>query len=357
MTVHDIAVIRGDGIGPELIDAALTVLEKVSDTYGFDVGITEVDAGAGTYERTGTALPPEGLAAVRAAAATLKGPVGLPSVRLPDGTEAGLLGGVLRSGLDLYANVRPIELLPGVHSRLRARPGSIDYVIVRESTEDLYASRAKDVGTATAMADSLRVTRRGCERIARFAFDLARTRSGSRPDRVRRVTCVDKANVLRSMYLFRQVFLEVAEDYPDIQAECLYADAAAQALVMTPEYFDVVVTGDMFGDILSDLGGGTVGGIAMCPSGDVGDGPACFEPLHGSAPSLVGRKKANPTGQVLAVAMMLDHLGERAAARAVREAVRGALDMGTVKVERDGRCDSGPAAAAEAIAREVQPDA
>jgi 3-isopropylmalate dehydrogenase len=174
---------------------------------------------------------------------------------------------------------------------------------------------------------------------------------------VRRVTCADLADALRGMRLFREVFLDVAGDYPEIQAECLYADAAAEALVTTPEYFDVIVAPDPVGAILSDLGGGTVGGTALCAWGATGESTACFGPVHGSAPSLVGRRRANPTGAVLAAAMMLDHLGEAAAARAVREAVRGALDMGTVRVERDGRSDCGAAAAAEAIAREVQPDA
>jgi isocitrate/isopropylmalate dehydrogenase len=153
------------------------------------------------------------------------------------------------------------------------------------------------------------------------------------------------------MYFFRQVFLEVAADYPDISAECLYVDAAAQALVMRPEEFDVIVTENMFGDILSDLGGGTVGGIAMCPSGNIGDAAAYFEPIHGSAPGLAGRGVANPLGQILAAAMLLDYLGEGAAGDGVRAAVRAGLAGGAVVINPDGTARGGAAAVGTAVAR------
>jgi isocitrate/isopropylmalate dehydrogenase len=347
---YPVAVIRGDGIGPELVDAALTVLLAASAEFGFGLDITEVRGGAAAYQQDGTPMTPAAVEVIRRARATLKGPVGLPDVRLPDGTEAGLLGGVLRNGLDLYANVRPIRLLPGIASRLRAEPGSIDYVIVRENTEGLYLARGRGTGNSRAMSDTLLVTRTGCERIARFAFELARRRSGAPADGVTRVTLVDKANVLASMYFFRQVFLEVAAGYPDITAECLYVDAAAQALVMRPEHFDVIVTENMFGDILSDLGGGTVGGIAMCPSGNIGDAAAYFEPIHGSAPELAGRGVANPLGQILAAAMLLDHLGELPGAERIRECVRAGLAGGAIVIRADGTARGGPAAVSSAVA-------
>jgi isocitrate/isopropylmalate dehydrogenase len=164
------------------------------------------------------------------------------------------------------------------------------------------------------------------------------------------VTLVDKANVLASMYFFRQVFLEVAAGYPDITAECLYVDAAAQALVMRPEHFDVIVTENMFGDILSDLGGGTVGGIAMCPSGNIGDAAAYFEPIHGSAPELAGRGVANPLGQILAAAMLLDHLGELPGGERIRECVRAGLAGGAIVIRADGTAQGGPAAVGSAVA-------
>jgi 3-isopropylmalate dehydrogenase len=349
LTEYTVAVIEGDGIGPELVESALTVLDAV--TGSFTVRTVPVDGGAGTYLRLGTPLPESGLATIRNADATLKGPVGLPDVRRPDGTEAGLLGGVLRNGLDLYANVRPITLLPGVESRLRA--DRIDYVIVRENTEGLYASRGKGVGNERAMADTLLVTREGCERVVRYAFELALRRSGAVGDGVRRVTCVDKANVLRSMYFFRSVFLEVAAEYPTVQAECRYVDAVAQSLVMEPEHFDVIVTESMFGDILSDLGGGTIGGVAFCPGGNIGDERAYFEPIHGSAPSLAGKDRANPLSQILATAMLLDHLGERSAGDAIRTAVRSALASGAIEIAKDGTAAGGTKSVTSAVVREI----
>lgn len=346
---HTVAVIEGDGIGPELVKSALTVLAAVAEREGFEVRTKSVDGGADTYRREGVALTDAGFAAVREADATLKGPVGLPEVRFPDGTEAGLLGGILRNGLDLYANVRPIALLPGVESRLRVTDSGIDYVIVRENTEGLYAARGKGVGNERAMADTLLVTRVGCERIARYAFELALRRKGAPLDGVRRVTLADKANVLRSMYLFRQVFLEVAEDYPTVEAECRYVDAMAQALVMEPEHFDVIVTENMFGDILSDLGGGTVGGVALCPGGNIGAKQAYFEPIHGSAPTIAGQDKANPLSQILSTAMMLDHLKEQRAAETIQAAARKALADGTVKLNRDGTATEGTTAITAAV--------
>jgi len=346
---YNVAVIQGDGIGPELIDAAFIVLDAVTTRFGFSISQIEVDGGANTYERTGMTLSPENVEIVRTADATLKGPVGLPHVRFADGTEAGLLGGVLRNGLDLYANLRPILLLPGIVSPLRVEPGSIDYVIVRENTEGLYAARGKGVGNSWAVADTLLVTRAGCERISRFAFETALQREGSPEDGIRRVTCVDKANVLRSMYFFREVFLEIAAEYPGVEAECLYVDAAAQALVMQPGHFDVIVTENLFGDILSDLGGGTIGGISLCPSGNIGDSCAYFEPIHGSAPTIAGQEKANPLGQILASAMMLDYLGEQEAGNAIRNAVANALSFGAVRIDPLGVAIGGPKVAANAI--------
>jgi isocitrate/isopropylmalate dehydrogenase len=345
MTEYDIAVIRGDGIGPELIDAALAVL----DVLGLPLRYREISAGAGHYRRTGETMAAADVEAVRRADAALKGPVGLPEVRFPDGTEAGLLGGVLRGGLDLYANVRPIRLLPGVRARLVAEPGSVDYVIVRENTEGLYASRGKGVGNRWAVSDTLIVTRPGTLRIVRHAFELALRRDGAPSDGRRRVTCVDKANVLRSMHLFREIFFEVAAEYPQVEAECLYVDAAAQALVLRPETFDVLVMENLFGDILSDLGGGTVGGISLCPSGNIGDEAAYFEPIHGSAPAIAGQGKANPVGQILAAALMLDHLGQSAAGNRVRTAVDLALGSGAIRLLVDGSAEGGPAEVAKQV--------
>ena len=356
MRVHRVAVIRGDGIGPELVDAALIVLDAVKARGGFRVELDRVEAGAQYFVETGRTISTEGFAACAAADAVLKGPVGLPGVVHPDGTEAGLLGGTLRVGLDLFANVRPVTLWPGLLAPLTMRPGAIDYVIVRENTEGLYASRGLGVANAWAASDVLLMTRPGVERIARFAFERARERDGAPSDGVRRVTCVDKANVLRSFAFFRAIFDEIAVEFPDIEAEHLHTDAAAQALVMGPGRFDVIVTENFVGDLLSDLGGGTVGGIGMCASGSLGNGTAVFEPVHGSAPTLTGTDRANPLSQILSVAMMLDHLDERESAEAIRSSIWDALESGAVRIRTDGCPAKGTAHAVATVRSRLEAD-
>ncbi len=351
---HHIVVIRGDGIGPELIDAAMLVLDAVGRKVGgFELVVSEHEAGAGLFQKEGVSLRPETLAAVEEADALFKAPVGLPDVRNDDGTEAGLLGG-LRVGLDTYANVRPVRLLPGIDAPIKAAPGSIDYVIVRENTEGLYLSRGKGVGTSEVMTDTMLISRKGTERIARFAFEVARARNGAPEDGQRRVTCVDKANVLSSLAFFRQIFDEVAASYPDIEHEHLYADAAAQALVQRPGHFDVLVMENLVGDILSDLGGATVGGIGLCCSANVGDQHAYFEPIHGSAPTLAGLDRASPISQILTAAMMLDHLGEAAAAESIRGAVDAVLGEGVVVLDAVGQPDRGTIGTARAVADAIE---
>lgn len=352
---YRIVLIKGDGIGPELVDAAMRVLQAVQETHGgFMLQADFREGGAECYRRTGHNLAAGAFDAIKSAHAAMKGPVGLPEVRLPDGTEAGVLGGVLRTGLDAYANVRPVQLLPGVAAPIRAHPGEIDYVIVRENTEGLYLSRGKGVGNDQAMADTLLITRKGTERIARYAFELARRRNGAPADGVKRVTCVDKSNVLASLAFFRRVFGEVGERYPDVKREYLYADAAAQELVLRPQRFDVLVMENFLGDILSDLGGATVGGIGLCPSGNIGDAHAYFEPIHGSAPDIAGQDKANPISQVLTAALMLEHLGERDAATLVRRAVSESLENGDLVIGRNGQAEGGTRRAAETIAAAVR---
>lgn len=333
----DLVVVPGDGIGPELVDSALQVLERVAALHGIAYRLTRVEAGAGAFRATGRALPEGALERLRSADGVLKGPVGLPDVRHPDGTEAGLLGGLLRNGLDTFANVRPMKLLPGVQGATRHRPGEIDYVLVRENTEGLYLSRGAGAATPHAVADQLMVTRAGTERVVRYAFGLARSRAGAPADRVRRVTCVDKSNVLRSYALFRRVFDEVARGFPDVETEHLYADAAAHDFVARPECFDVVVTENFLGDILSDLGAATVGGLGMCGSLNAGTEAAYAEPVHGSAPDIAGRGTANPLSQILSLALLLEHAGEAAAAAAVRDAVSAALSDGEVRFAERGR--------------------
>lgn len=342
-----IGLIRGDGIGPELTDASLAVLDAALS--GRDVEFRVEDGGADTYRRTGTNLAAEALERIRTYDATLKGPVGLPDVRRPDGTEAGVLGGVLRGGLDAWANIRPIRSLPGVTTPL-GPDRRIDYVIVRENTEGLYLSRGLGVVTPDAACDQLMVTRRCCERVIRKAFEIALKRSGAVSDGVRRVTCVDKSNVLRSFAFFRSVFDEIAAEYPGVEADYRYPDAAGHDLVVDPEHFDVLVMENFVGDILSDVGAATIGGLGMCPGGNIGDGGAYFEPIHGSAPSLAGTDRANPTSQILAAAMMLDHVGEGVRGAAIRAAVDRAFSLGMIKLDDHGRPDVGTMGAAGIIA-------
>lgn len=351
---HWIVILPGDGIGPEIVDATLEVLETIQELSGrFSLIYEFHQAGARCFQDTGQPMTPEGLEAFQRADATLKGPVGLPEVRKPDGTEAGLLGGVLRVGFDLYANVRPIRLFPNVRSPLAGKdPDTIDYTIVRENSEGLYLSRGVGLTTAEAATDTLLMTARGCERICRFAFRLAEEKERRAPeDGKRRVTLIDKSNVLRSFAFFRKIFLEVASDHPDIATECLYVDAASAALVNRPEHFHVIVTENLFGDILSDLGGATIGGLGMCPGANIGDQLAYFEPIHGSAPDIAGRSLANPTSQILAAGMMLAHLGEVEIAKILEKAVWRLYAERRIPLTAGGAVEGGAAV----MARELKP--
>ena len=307
---YTIAVVHGDGIGPEVSKAALAVLTAAAapDLLRF----VEYPAGALHFQATGDSFPAASFEGCRNADAILHGAAGLPGVVHPDGTEAGLdFTLTLRFKLDMYANVRPIKLYPGVPSPL-GHPGPIDYVIVRENSEGLYASRGAGANLREEVAvDTLVQTRKGIERIVRFAFELARTRNGAPQDGKRRVTCCDKANVLRSYAFFRRVFDEVAAQYPDIEAEHVLVDAMTVHLVNRPSHFDVIVSENMFGDIISDLGAATVGGMGMAPSEEIGDGVGLFQASHGSAPDIAGKGVANPYGTILASVLMLNRLNQR----------------------------------------------
>ena len=349
---YRIVVLPGDGIGPEIVDAALDVLETVQEVAGgFSLTYEFHKAGAACYRDTGEAITAEALEAFRTADATLKGPVGLPEVRKPDGTEAGLLGGILRVGFDLYANVRPIRLYPNAATPLSGyEPDGIDYVIIRENTEGLYLSRGLGLVTPHAATDTLLLTAHGCERIARFAFQTAlKKQRGAPEDGRKRVTLVNKSNVLRSFAFFRRIFLDVAGDFPEVAAECLYVDAAAAALVGRPQHFHVIVTENLFGDILSDLGGATIGGLGMCPSANIGEHRSYFEPIHGSAPDIAGRSLANPVSQIMSATMMLDYLGETTAAALLEAALWRVYEQRRVPFKAGGAVEGGAPIVANAI--------
>jgi 3-isopropylmalate dehydrogenase len=356
MTHYRIARIGGDGIGPEVIAEAVRVLEA-AQTDGVRFSFEEAEVGAELYRRTGEDLPRETVDLCRIVDAILFGAAGLPDIRHADGTE--LTPQVsLRMILDLYAGMRPVKLYPGVPSPLRLPPDRrIDYVILRENTEGLFASLGggSKVGEELAV-DTLVITRKGTERVVRRAFETARARGRGAPaDGVKRVTCVDKANVFRSYAFFRQVFQETACAYTDVRTDFAYVDAMSMYVVQVPWRYDVVVLENMFGDILSDLGAATVGGLGLAPSGDVGDRHALFQPCHGSAPDIAGRGVANPIAAILSAAMMCRWLGlqhhDPAAARAadrIEAAVARALAD-----PRTHTCDIGGAASTRAAADAV----
>ena len=354
-TTFDICVLPGDGIGVEVIAATRPLLERLAQGAPFSFHFHEHPAGAKHFRDTGDALPRATLEAARGADAILFGAMGWPEIRYPDGTEiAPQLD--LRVELELYAGVRPARAIPGVPLPLAdPRARGIDLVVVRESTEGLFASRGKGVVIDDREArDTMVITRRGSERVHDFAFALARRRKLlGRPGRV---TCVDKANVFVSMAFFRKVFDERASAFPDIQARHHYIDATALDLVRKPWEFDVLVTENMFGDILSDQTAALVGGMGMAPSADVGDRHALFQPCHGSAPDIAGQGKANPTAAILSAALMLDWLADRhgnpalaAAARRVERAVDAVFESGLIRPFEFGGAD-GTAAIAAAVA-------
>jgi len=328
MRTYKIAVVAGDGIGPEVVASGIAIMNAAAGLSGeFALEYLAAPAGAATYLEWGDDLPGSSLAVCRSADAILLGACGLPDVRRPDGTE--LTPQItLRRVLDLYAGIRPARSLAGIAGPLSTAP-AIDLVIVRESTEGLFASLGAGIVLADEVAsDTQLITRRGTERVVRAAFELARRRMKPVPT----VTCVDKANVLRSFAFFRKVFDEVAGRYPDVAADHLYVDAAALELVRRPERFDVMVTENLLGDILSDLAAGLIGGIGVAPSADLGDHHAVFQPCHGTAPDLAGRGVANPVAAILSCAMLLDHLGRTKhddaptrAARQIESAVALAL--------------------------------
>ncbi len=327
--IYAITVFDGDGIGPEIMAPTLELLQSMADMFGsFSFDFNHVPAGAGHYRDTGDALPKASVEAARAADAVLLSAIGLPSVRKPDGTE--ITPQIdLRFELDLYAGVRPVRVYPGQSCPLTdPRAQQIDFVLIRESTEGLFAhmheGQLLDDQEAT---ETLRITRPVSEKLFDFAFRLAEQRA-VKFNRKARVTCVDKANVFRAFWFFRAIFYERAKSFPDIEADTAYVDALAMWMVQKPWEFDVLVTENMFGDILSDLGAGIMGTLGLAPSADIGDDAAVFQPCHGSAPDIAGRGIANPLAMILSAGMMLEWLSAEhddhdlaTAARLIDEAV------------------------------------
>ena len=292
MKEYKISLIKGDGIGPELTEATLAVLESAQAKFGLKINIIEAEAGDTVFAKRGVALPEDTVEKIKASHACLKGPVGE--------TAADVIV-KLRLMFDLYANLRPIKSYPNSGA---VRP-DIDMFFVRENTEDLYKGLEFSLCDTTI---ALRViTRKNTERIAKKGFEIARLRNNKK-----KVTAIHKANVMRvTDGLFASVCREVSKQYPDIMFNELYVDAASMRLIKEPQDFDVLVTPNLFGDILSDEAAQLIGGLGMAPGANIGDNFALFEPIHGSAPNRAGKQTANPISMILAAKMMLDWLGER----------------------------------------------
>ncbi|HDX8444847.1 MULTISPECIES: isocitrate dehydrogenase [Aeromonas] len=317
MSKRKITVIPGDGIGPSIIESAIQILTHA----GCDFEYEYADAGLVALEKHGELLPQATLDLIEKNKVSLKGPL-----TTPVGGGFTSINVSLRKKFNLYANVRPVLSFKGTRSRY----DNIDIITVRENTEGMYSGagqkRSDDNKSAEAMSI---ITREGAERIVKFAFELARQEGR------KKVTIIHKANILKSTSgLFLEVAREVASRYPDIQSEEMIVDAACMNLVMYPERFDVMVTTNLFGDILSDLCAGLVGGLGMAPGANIGDGAAIFEAVHGSAPDIAGKNIANPTSVILASIQMLEYLGMQDKAERIREAVRATIESGD-RVTRD----------------------
>ena len=303
-----IAVIRGDGIGPEIMDASLGVLDAMNLGLKYEF----VEAGMSALEKTGELLPAATLEAIRTHRIAFKSPL-----TTPVGEGFTSINVALRRQFDLYANVRPAISFPATKSRYE----NIDLITVRENTEGAYIGEGQSVSPdgETALLTQ-KITRKGSERIVRYAFDLAR-RLGRK-----KVTVVHKANILKSTSgLFLKTAREVATQYPDVQCNEMIVDNTCMQLVMRPEQFDVIVTTNLFGDIVSDLCAGLVGGLGLAPGANIGEHAAIFEAVHGSAPDIAGRNIANPCALLLAAGQMLDHLGHVEHANRLRQAIRDTL--------------------------------
>ncbi|HVQ29727.1 MAG TPA: isocitrate dehydrogenase (NAD(+)) [Vicinamibacteria bacterium] len=333
MSSYTVTLIPGDGIGPEVTAAAVRVLNAT----GIDFEWETENAGASTVGSDGTALPKRVLDSVRKNRLALKGPT-----ETPIGTGHRSVNVELRKTLDLYANLRPVKTLPGVKSRY----DGVDLVVVRENTEDLYSGLEHVV--VPGVVESIKIiTEKASSRIARFAFDYAR-KNGRK-----RVTAVHKANIMKlSDGLFLDCCRAVAKDHPEVKYDEIIVDNCCMQLVLDPTRFDMLLLENLYGDIVSDLCAGFIGGLGMAPGANIGEAVAIFEAVHGSAPDIAGKNLANPMALILSSAMMLDHVGEADAGRRVREAVHATLRDGKV-LTRDLGGSAGTSQIAEAIAARV----
>ena len=329
MATYDISVIAGDGIGPEVTREAMRVLDIAASVHGFELRRNELPFGSEHYIKTEEIFPESAFSEAKQTDAIYLGAIGDP--RLPVGLiEYGIIA-KCRFELDLYVNKRPIKLYDERLCPLKGKtPEDVDMVIIRENTEDAYtgmhgfAHKGQPLEVAT---QTMVYTREGTERAIRYAFELARER-----DKKKQVTLIDKANAVRAQDLWTRVFAEVAEEYPDIKTDHAYIDAACMWMVKNPEWFDVAVTPNLCGDIITDLGAMVQGGMGVAASGNINPGhTSLFEPIHGSAPKHAGKNVACPVAAIMAGAMMLDYIGEKEAAVSIEGAIQALIQSGEIK--------------------------
>jgi 3-isopropylmalate dehydrogenase len=337
LKTYHIGVIAGDGIGPEVTREAANVLRATGACECFALEFVEFPFGAEHYLKTKETFPPSALDECAKLDSVLLGALGDPRLE-PGFIERPIIFG-LRQGLDLYVNYRPVKLLAEHLCPLKNKgPADVDMIVLRENTEDVYAGAQGNFkkGTTDEVATAEMIfTRKGTERIIRYAFETAHRRAGVRAlqrvnegasERRPQVTLVDKANAIRSMDLWTRTFAEVSREYSDIAARHLYVDAACMFMIKSPEQFDVIVTSNLFGDILTDVGAVIQGGMGSAASGNIHPGrSSVFEPVHGSAPDIAGKNIASPVGAILSAALLLEHLGEAGGARRIETAVRALL--------------------------------
>jgi tartrate dehydrogenase/decarboxylase/D-malate dehydrogenase len=347
MTTYKIALIPGDGIGKEVVPPAVEAMEKAGARFGFSFDWTEFDWSCERYAKTGAMMPEDGIEQLRDFDSIFLGAVGYPGV--PDHISLWGLLIPIRRAFQQYANVRPLKLFQGVETPLKDRAaGDIDMVIVRENAEGEYSEMGGRIynGTPQEMAIQESIfTRHGVDRIIRFAFELA-----GRRDR-RKVTSATKSNgIIHTMPYWDERFAAVAADYPDIETDKFHIDILTARFVSNPDWFDVVVGSNLFGDILSDLGAAVVGGMGLAPAANINperEHPSMFEPVHGSAPDIAGQAIANPIAQIWTGAMMLEHLGHEDAAEAVEQAIADVLAEGAIRTpDLGGQANTGELAKA-----------
>ena len=310
----NIATFKGDGIGPDVINSAIEIIDKASNAVGgLNFEWNFIKAGATYYKETGKDVEDDGEKKAEQSDAIFLGAIGLPSIRKDDGTEiAPHLR--FREVFNLYAGVRPVKAYKNTPQRLSNKNAEkIDFVVLRECTEGLFYTAAvhnrNKIANNNEVEDIMRITRNTTTRLHNFAFKLAEKRK--QKGKLGKVTCVDKANVFKSQALFRKIFNEIKEEYPNISADTCYVDAMALNLIRQPWEYDVMVMENIFGDILSDLGGGLVGGMGMASCGEIGDNHGLFQPAHGSAPDIMGKNKANPLATILSGSLMLEYLADK----------------------------------------------